>query len=214
MRRRDFIKVIAGSVTTWPLVARAQQVTMPVIGFLHASSPDTSAKELAAVRQGLRDTGYTEGQNVAIVYRWAEGHYDRLPALADDLVRQHVAVIIAAPFPAVIAAKKATSDIPIVFEHGVDPVRAGLVSSLNRPGGNITGVVNLSLGLVEKRIEIMHQIVPNAILIAVLINPANPNAELLMSDAQETQTRLGITVEILEASAFDGINAALPGLWS
>jgi putative tryptophan/tyrosine transport system substrate-binding protein len=208
MRRRDFIKVIAASATTWPLVARAQQATMPMIGFLHASSPDTYAKELTAVRQGLRDTGYTEGQNVTIAYRWADGQYDRLPALADDLVRQHVAVIIAAPFPAVIAARKATSDIPIVFEHGVDPVRAGLVSSLNRPGGNITGVVNLSLGLVEKRIEIMHQIVPNAILIAVLINPANPNAELLMSDAQGTQTGLGITVEILKASALDGINAA------
>jgi putative tryptophan/tyrosine transport system substrate-binding protein len=208
MRRRDLIKVVAGSAITWPLVARAQQAAMPVVGFLHASSADTYAKEAAAVRDGLRDTGYTEGQNVTIEYRWADGHYDRLPALADDLVRRHVAVILAAPSPAARAAKEATSDIPIVFESGADPVYAGLVTSLNRPGGNVSGIFNLTVGLVEKRIEIMHQVVPNAVSIAVLINPANPSAEQVTSYAQGTQTQLGITIEILRASTLDEINAA------
>ena len=208
MRRRDFIKGIACSATTWPLVARAQQAAMPVVGFLHASSADTYAKEAAAVRAGLRDTGYTEGQNVTIEYRWADGHYDRLPALADDLVRRHVAVILAAPSPAARVAKEATSDIPIVFEVGADPVYAGLVNSLNRPGGNVSGIFNLTVGLVEKRIEIMHQVVPNAVSIGVLINPTNPSAEQLISYAQETQTQLDITIEILRASTLDETNTA------
>ena len=182
---------------------------MPVVGFLHASSADTYAKEAAAVRGGLRDTGYTEGQNVTIEYRWADGHYDRLPALADDLVRRHVAVILAAPSPAARAVKEATSDIPIVFESGIDPVYAGLVNSLNRPGGNVSGIFNLTVGLVEKRIEIMHQVVPNAVSIAVLINPTSPSAaEQIISYAQGTQTQLGITIEILRASTLDEINTA------
>jgi putative tryptophan/tyrosine transport system substrate-binding protein len=208
MRRREFIKGIAGSAATWPLVARGQQAAIPVIGYLSSVGRNDRPNLDDAFRRGLTETGLVEGQNVVIEYRWADGHYDRLPAMAVELVRQHVAVIAAVPFPAAHAAKEATSDIPIVFELGVDPIRVGLVASLNRPGGNVTGIFNLSLGLVAKRIEIVHQVVPNAGLIAVLINPANPNAEMLMSEAQGVQTQLGITTQILRASTLDEINAA------
>ena len=184
MRRREFIKAIAGTATAWPLVARAQQAVMPVIGYLSSVGRNDRPNVDDAFRRGLAETGLVEGQNVVIEYLYADGHYDRLPAMAAELAGRHVAVIAAVPFPAARAAKKATSDIPIVFEIGVDPIGTGLVASLNRPGGNVTGIFNLSLGLLAKRIEIMHQIVPNAGLIAVLINPANPNAEMLASEAQ------------------------------
>jgi putative ABC transport system substrate-binding protein len=208
MRRREFIKGIVGSATTWPLVARAQQAAMPVIGYLSSVGHNDRPNVDDAFRRGLTETGLVEGQNVVIEYRWAEGHYNRLPAMAVELVRRHVAVIAAVPFPAARAAKEATFDIPIVFEIGVDPIGTGLVASLNRPGGNVTGIFNLSLGLLAKRIEIMHQVVPNSGLIAVLINHANANAEMLVSEAQGIQAQLGITTRILRASTLDEISAA------
>jgi putative tryptophan/tyrosine transport system substrate-binding protein len=211
MRRRDFIALIGGGATAWPLVVRAQQATMPVIGYLSGVGRNDRPKVDDAFRRGVAETGLVEGQSVVIEYRYADGHYDRLPAMATDLVRLRVAAIAAVPFPSARAAKEATSDIPIVFEIGVDPVSTGLVASLNRPGGNATGIFNLSLGLLAKRIEIMHQVVPSAGSIAVLINHANPNADMLMSEAQGVQTQLGITTQIMRASTLDEISAAFAG---
>jgi putative ABC transport system substrate-binding protein len=208
MRRRDFIKGVAGSAITWPLAARAQEPRIPVIGFLHAGSADGYAEEVAGFRQGLREAGYIEGQNAAIEYRWADGQYDRLSVLAADLVRKRVAVIAAAPVSSAIAAKQATPIIPIVFELGADPVRTGLVASLNRPGGNITGVVNLSNTLVTKRIEIMHQVVPSATSIALLVDPGVETSEAVVGDAKKAETLLGIRIEVLKASALNEIEAA------
>jgi putative ABC transport system substrate-binding protein len=207
MRRRDVIPLI-GSVFAWPLAARAQQPA-PVIGSLQAGIADRFVKQVIAFRQGLSETGFEEGRNVSIEYRWAEGHYDRLPEMAADLVRRNVAVIYAAPTPATLAAKGATRTIPIVFELGLDPVASGIVTSLNRPGGNITGVVNLAPTLVGKRIEIMHQIVPSSKVIAVLLNPTNTavsNTET--RDALAIQEPLGIQVELLRASTLADIEAA------
>jgi putative tryptophan/tyrosine transport system substrate-binding protein len=208
MRRRDFIKAVAGSAFAWPVAARTQQPVMPVIGFLHAGSADGYAKEAAGFEQGLREIGYNAGQNVTIEYRWANGQYDRLSDLAADLVRKRVAVIAAAPIPSAIAAKRATTTIPIVFELGADPVRFGLVASLNRPGGNITGVVNLSNTLVTKRIEIMHQVVPSATSIALLVDPGIATSEGVIADAKKAETLLGIRIEVLKANAPDEIEVA------
>jgi putative tryptophan/tyrosine transport system substrate-binding protein len=208
MRRREFIKAIVGSATAWPLVARAQQAAMTVIGYLSSVGRNDRPNLDDAFRRGLAESGLVDGQNVVIEYRYADGQYDRLPAMAAELAGRHVAVIAAVPFPAARAAKEATSGIPIVFEIGVDPIGTGLVASLNRPGGNVTGIFNLSLGLLAKRIEIMHEVVPNAGSIAVLINHANPNAEMLVSEAQGIQAQLGITTPILRASTLDEIGAA------
>jgi len=208
VRRRDFIALIGGSTVAWPLVARAQPATMPVIGYLSSVGRNDRPNMDDAFRRGVAETGLVEGQSVAIEYRYADGHYDRLPTLAAELVSRFVAVIAAVPFPSARAAKEMTGGIPIVFEIGVDPISTGLVASLNRPGGNVTGIFNLSLGLLAKRIEIMHQVVPNAGSIAVLINHVNPNAEMLMSEAQGVQKQLGISVEILRASTLDEIGAA------
>ena len=205
MQRRRFIQGVA-ALAACPLAAKAQ--AQPILGFLHASSADGYAKELAGFRQGLREAGFIEGQNLAIEYRWADGHYDRLPAMAADLVRLRVAAIAAAPLPAALAAKTATSDIPIVFEQGADPVRAGLVQSLNHPGSNITGVLNLSVDLIVKRIEVMHQLVPNARSIAVLINPANTNADEMAGEMQRWQAQLGVTIEIMKVTTLDEIDKA------
>jgi putative tryptophan/tyrosine transport system substrate-binding protein len=178
LKRREFITFASSAVIAWPLAARAQQSAMPVIGLLHASSADSRASHATAFRFGLSEAGYYEGQNVGIQYRWADDHYERLPDLAADLVRRNVTMIVAAPVPAAIAAKKATSEIPIVFEIGADPVTLGLVASLGRPGGNVTGIVNLSNTLVPKRVEMIHEVVPAAKQIAVLLNPDNQNFPL------------------------------------
>jgi len=210
MKRREFISLVGSAAVVWPLVARAQQPALPVIGFLHGGSADGYARETAAFRQGLRETGSIDGQSVAIKYHWADGQYDRLPALAADLVRRDVAVIAAFSLPSTLAAKAATDVLPIVFEQGgVDPVRGGLVASFNRPGGNITGIVSLVGELIAKKIELMHEVAPNAALIAVLVNPGNQNIETEIRDVGgAAQALLGIQIKILRASTLSDIETA------
>ena len=201
MRRREFVKSIGGAVIAWPLKARAQQAAMPVIGFLCATTADGYAAPLAAFRRGLHEAGFIEGRNVAIEYRWAEDQNDRLPALAADLVRNQVTVIVAAGTPAALAAKAATSTIPMVFYIGVDPIEAGLVTSLARPGGNITGVTNLNADLVPKRLQLVHELAPTATVIALLVNPTSPTlAETSMKEARVAAQTLGLQLHVLHAS--------------
>src|SRR5881227_1991541 len=185
MRRRDFIKVIGGAAAAWPLAALAQQTAMPVVGFMNAGSPHAQARLLAAFRQGLAETGYTEDHNVKIEYRWAESRYDRLPGMAADLVRRQVTVIAATSTPAAVAAKAATAVVPIVFETAGDPIKLSLVASLNRPGGNITGVTQLSSELVSKRLGLLHDLIPTATIVGLLVNPTDPRAETQTRDVQE-----------------------------
>src|SRR5215831_14188151 len=172
MRRRDFFKIIAGSAAAWSLTAHAQQPTLPVIGFLSTSSADTS--RVAAFRQGLAQAGYVEGQNVTIEYHWAEDRSERLPSLAADLVHRRVAVIAAPTTPAALAAKAATTTIPIVFTTIGDPVQLNLVASLNRPGGNVTGVTQTNVEITPKRLQLLHELIPTASVMALLVNPTNP----------------------------------------
>jgi putative tryptophan/tyrosine transport system substrate-binding protein len=176
VKRRDFITLIGGAAA-WPLAALAQQSAMPVVGFIRASTPEGGAEPLAAFRQGLGETGYLEKQNVTIEYRWAQGQYDRLPALAADLVRRKVTVIAATTTPAALAAKAATASIPIIFETAGDPITLGLVASLSRPGGNVTGVTQLSSELVSKRLGLLHDLIPTAKIIASLVESHDPRAE-------------------------------------
>lgn len=201
MRRREFISFFGGVAIAWPLMARAQQ-TMPVIGFLGSSSPDLYANPVRAFRQGLSETGYIEGRNVAIEFRWADGQNDRLPALAADLVRRQVSVIVApGSTPAALAAKAATATIPIVFQVGIDPIAAGLVTSLARPGANITGVTNINTELVSKRLELLRELVPRATIVALLVNPTSPEiTEAVSRDLQSTARTLGLQLQILHAS--------------
>ena len=208
MRRREFIALLGGSAAAaWPLAARAQQAAVPVIGFLHTTSPSAWAPFLTAFRNGLKDVGYVEGQNVMIEYRWAEGHHDRLPVLVADLVRRQVAVI-AANTPSALAAKSATTIIPIVFQSGVDPVQLGLVSSLNRPDGNLTGVSFFAAALETKRLGLLHELVPQATMIGALVNPNFPDAANQTRDAQEAGRTLRRQVHVLNASTAREIDAA------
>jgi putative ABC transport system substrate-binding protein len=210
MRRRDFIAVVGGATVTWPLMARAQQ-PMPVIGFLNVASLEGYALYVAAFRDGLKESGYVEGQNVAIEYRWAEGQYDRLPAMAADLVRRQVSVIVANT-PANLAAKKATDTIPIVFTTASDPVQIGLVSNLSRPGGNVTGVSQLNEALGPKRLELAHELMPTATLIALLVNPSDPGrAKRLVDEVQAAAIHLGLQLHILRAGTEAEIEAAFAG---
>jgi ABC-type uncharacterized transport system substrate-binding protein len=211
MRRREFVAVLGGAAV-WPVAVLAQQSAIPVIGFLHSASPGPDVPFVAGFRQGLIESGYSEGQNVVIEYRWAGEHYDRLPALAADLVRRQVAVIATGGTPSTVAAKAATSTIPIVFNVGVDPVRAGLVTSLNRPGGNMTGVVILAAQLSPKQLELAHELVPSAAIIAVLLNPTNPIVEQEMRALQEGARSLGLQLHILNVSEESEIDAAFTTL--
>jgi putative tryptophan/tyrosine transport system substrate-binding protein len=209
MRRREFIKAIVSTVAAWPLTARAQQ-PRPVIGFLSSASPDAYSDRLRALRQGLKEVGYVEGQNVQIEYRWSEGRNDQLATLAAELVRQQVALIVAAGgTPSALAAKAATATIPIVFAIAVDPVEIGLVTSVNRPGGNLTGVTNLNAEIGPKRLELLHELVPAATIVAVLVDPTSPTlSEAFLSGLRTAAPTLGMQLYILRASTDAEIETA------
>jgi putative ABC transport system substrate-binding protein len=210
MRRRDFIRVIAGSSVAWPLAARAQQAAMPVIGFLHGGSadPNSNGPLVQPFREGLAQLGYLEGRNLAIEFRWAEGHYDRLPELAADLVRRQVVVIAAFSPPAVRAAQAATTTIPIVFESGNDPIKAGLVVSFNRPGGNATGINILVEELLGKRLGLLLELVATASTIAVILNSKTPAYQTQSGDLQAAAQKLGKAIRILNASTEQDVDRA------
>jgi putative ABC transport system substrate-binding protein len=217
MRRREFVQLLGGVAAAWPLAARAQKKAMPVIGFLSTGVLDQAAATTAAFHQGLSDAGYIEGQNVAIEYRWAEGHYDRLPALAADLVGRKVDVIAVTGGGDVAsrAAKNATSTIPIVFMGGGDPVAAGLVASLARPGGNLTGVSFIAVELAPKRLELVSELVSQAKVVALLVNPNGPNAEAIVRDVRDAARSKGLQLHIVRAGAegeFETVFASLSRL--
>ena len=215
MKRREFIFALSGAVAC-PLPARAEQAALPLIGYLSSGSPQGFASRLAAFRRGLQEIGYREGQNVAVEYRWAEGHDDRLPAMAAELVQRRVNVL-ATPGgvnPA-RAAKAATATIPIVFETGADPVAAGLVGSLSRPGGNVTGVTSLNVEVDPKRFELLRQLKPDATAVALLVNPGNPNSQPGIAEARQATRTLNLELHLLEASSdgdFEGVFAKLAEL--
>jgi putative ABC transport system substrate-binding protein len=215
MRRREFITLVGGGAATWPLAASAQQQAMPVIGFLSSASAGPFAHLLAAFLQGLREVGYVEGYNVAIEYRWAENQPDRLPSLATDLVRRQVAVIVAsgANLP-VAVAKAATATIPIVFTGADDPVKNGLVSSLSRPGGNVTGMALFTAELVAKQLDLLRELAPNAPSLAVLLNPNNPNVENQLQELRQAPTRTGQQLFFLKATNAYDIDAAFSTMTS
>ena len=212
MRRRELIFSIGAAGLMQSLGARAEQTTTPVIGFLHSGSLSGRETQIATFREGLAASGYTEGKNLVIEYRWAEGHYDRLPELAADLVRREVAVIAASPLPSALAAKQATATLPIVFMAGDDPVRLGLANSLNHPGGNATGISILTAGLNGKRFGLLRDLVPKAPLIALLVNPNNPNVGTISSEATEAADIVGLRLQILRAGTESEIDTAFAAL--
>jgi putative ABC transport system substrate-binding protein len=202
MRRRDLMAMLGGAAAAWPLAARAQQSPVPTIGFLGSTSPGAYAPFVSGFLHGLNEAGYVESRNVAIVYRWAEGQYDRLPALAGDLVARNVSVIVATGgLPSSLAAKKATATIPIVFTLGSDPVKFGVVDSLSRPSGNVTGVTLFAYLLDAKRIELAHELVPNAAVIALLVNPSSPQAEKQAAETEAAARAIGQRLVVLNASS-------------
>jgi len=207
MRRREFITVL-GSATAWPLAARAQQLAMPLVGFLNQESGDLIPHLVAAFKKGLSESGFAENRNVAVEYRWADANYNRLPQLAAELVNLKATVIAAAYLPAARAAQAATSTIPIVFISGVDPVAAGLVTSLRKPGGNLTGLSNFNTRLTAKRIELLHQVVPRSRTIAVLVNPNSPATETIDAEAQAAAQALGLRLDIHSAGTEADIDGA------
>jgi putative ABC transport system substrate-binding protein len=215
MKRRDFISFLGGAAAPtilWPITARTQQ-PMPVVGYLGAESPGAFASRIRAFRQGLGEAGYAEGRNVAIEFRWAGGQHDRLPALAAELVGRQVAVIVApGGAPAGLAAKAATKTIPIVFEMGADPIALGLVESLSRPGGNLTGVASLNVELSPKRLEILHELVPNVVDVAVLVNPTSPTTDSQLRNLQAVAPPLGLQLHVLRASAEQDFQPAFEAL--
>jgi putative tryptophan/tyrosine transport system substrate-binding protein len=211
MIRRKFIALVGGAAVVWPLATLAQQKAMPVIGYLSSDSPSTTAPFVAALRQGLSETGYVEGKDVAIEYRWAEGHYDRLPGLAADLVGAKVDVIATGGTPSVLAAKSATSTIPIVFGSG-DPVEGGLIASLSQPGGNLTGVSTMNTEMTPKRLELLSELVPHAKVIALLVNPNNAIAERIIPEVQEAARAKGLQLDILKAGTDGEVDAAFATL--
>ena len=212
MRRRKFVALFGSVVAAWPFAARAQQKAMPVIGVLNTGSLSPSSPFMDAFRQGLSEAGYVEGQNLAIEYRWAEGHYDRLPALAADLVDRKVDLIMASSPPSALAAKSATSTIPIVFRSGADPVGDGLIASLAHPGGNLTGVSFIADELTAKRLALLSELVPRAGVIALLMNPNNATAERVIRDVQEAARTNGLQLHVLKASSEREIDGAFASL--
>ena len=213
MRRREFITLVGGAAAIWPMAARAQRLALPVIGFLHSATANAYAPMTAAFRQSLSEAGYVDGQNVVIEYRWAEGQFDRLPALATDLVRQQASAIFAGggSDPS-LAAKAATSKIPIVFANGTDPVEAGLVSSLDHPGANITGITFLLNTLGPKELEVLHELVPKAALVAALINPKSSTAVSQLKDLQDTARAVDQQIRIFQASTESEIDTVFASL--
>jgi putative ABC transport system substrate-binding protein len=213
MRRREFITLLGGAAVAWPLGARAQQPALPMVGFINPASPQSYARPLSAFLKGLGETGYVDGHNVAIEYRCAEGRNDRLPAMVADLVHRQVAVIAATSTSAALAAKAANTTIPIVFEMGDDPVRLGLVASLNQPGGNVTGVTQTNVEVAPKRLQLLHEVIPTARVMVLLVNPADPAlAEMTTKEVQAAARTLGLELHVLNASTerdFDAVFAKL-----
>ena len=213
MRRRDFITVLVGTAVSWPVAPRAQQQNAPLVGFLNVASSDGYRPMAAAFRQGLQESGYAEGQNVAIEYRWAEGQSDRLPAMLDDLIHRQVAVIAATGTQAALVAKAATKTIPIVFETGGDPIQLGLVASLSRPSGNVTGVTQLNGQVVPKELEVLHELLPTTKTVALLVNPASPAvADEETREAASAARTLGLELHVLKASTEAQLEAVFANL--
>jgi putative ABC transport system substrate-binding protein len=212
MRRREFMALLGGAAAAWPLAANAQQAAMPVIGFLGASSPETNVDRLRAFHLGLKETGHVEGDNVAVLYRWAENNIDRMPELAADLARRRVAVLVSFGNAPALAAKAATTTIPLVFGVGEDPAKMGLVASLARPGGNLTGVNFFSAELVAKRLELLRELVPGAVKVAVLMDPAAPPTATTLQELEAAARSMGLRIQVLNASSGGEINRAFATL--